>query len=86
MKNIYLGFFKFYQPKATGGGFLIFEWTLFVAEPVKKRTQRKKIRKQLQTDRNWRFICVTDSRSRRDTRGDPGRFWMKNTDTDIWKK
>jgi hypothetical protein len=21
MKNIYLGFFKFYQPKATGGGF-----------------------------------------------------------------
>jgi hypothetical protein len=24
----YLGFFKFYQPKATGGGFLIFEWTL----------------------------------------------------------
>jgi hypothetical protein len=21
-------FFKFYQPKATGGGFLIFEWTL----------------------------------------------------------
>jgi hypothetical protein len=28
LKNIYLGFFKFYQPKATGGGFLIFEWTL----------------------------------------------------------
>jgi hypothetical protein len=28
MKNIYLGFFKFYQPKATGGGFFIFEWTL----------------------------------------------------------
>jgi hypothetical protein len=27
MKNIYLGFFKFYQPKATGGDFLIFEWT-----------------------------------------------------------
>jgi hypothetical protein len=26
MKN--LGFFKFYQPKATGGGFLIFEWTI----------------------------------------------------------
>jgi hypothetical protein len=26
-KNIYLGFFKFYQSKATGGGFLIFEWT-----------------------------------------------------------
>jgi hypothetical protein len=25
---MYLGFFKFYQPKATGGGFLIFEWTL----------------------------------------------------------
>jgi hypothetical protein len=25
---IYLGFFKFYQPKATSGGFLIFEWTL----------------------------------------------------------
>jgi hypothetical protein len=22
LKNIYLGFFKFYQPKATGGGFL----------------------------------------------------------------
>jgi hypothetical protein len=29
LKNIYLGFFKFYQPKATGGGFLIFEWTLW---------------------------------------------------------
>jgi hypothetical protein len=28
MKNIYLGSFKFYQPKETGGGFLIFEWTL----------------------------------------------------------
>jgi hypothetical protein len=28
MENIYLGFLKFYQPKATGGGFLIFEWTL----------------------------------------------------------
>jgi hypothetical protein len=28
MKNIYLGFFKFYQSKATGGGFFIFEWTL----------------------------------------------------------
>jgi hypothetical protein len=28
-KNIYLGFFKFYQPKATSGGFLIFEWTLY---------------------------------------------------------
>jgi hypothetical protein len=27
-KNNYLEFFKFYQPKATGGGFLIFEWTL----------------------------------------------------------
>jgi hypothetical protein len=27
-KNIYLGFFKFYQPKAIGGGFLIFEWTI----------------------------------------------------------
>jgi hypothetical protein len=27
-KNIYVGFFKFYQPKAKGGGFLIFEWTL----------------------------------------------------------
>jgi hypothetical protein len=23
-----LGFFKFYEPTATGGGFLIFEWTL----------------------------------------------------------
>jgi hypothetical protein len=22
MKNIYLGYFKIYQPKATGGGFL----------------------------------------------------------------
>jgi hypothetical protein len=30
--NLYLGFFKFYQPKATGGGFLIFEWTLRVCE------------------------------------------------------
>jgi hypothetical protein len=29
MKNIYLGFFKFYQPKATAGGFSIFEWTLY---------------------------------------------------------
>jgi hypothetical protein len=28
LKNIYLGFFKFYQPKATSGGFLIFEWIL----------------------------------------------------------
>jgi hypothetical protein len=27
-KNNCLGFFKFYQHKATGGGFLIFEWTL----------------------------------------------------------
>jgi hypothetical protein len=27
MKKLF-GFFKFYQPKATGGGFLIFEWTL----------------------------------------------------------
>jgi hypothetical protein len=26
--SIYLGFLKFYQPRATGGGFLIFEWTL----------------------------------------------------------
>jgi hypothetical protein len=26
-KYLYLGCFKFYQPKATGGGFLIFEWT-----------------------------------------------------------
>jgi hypothetical protein len=25
---MYLGFLKFYQPKATGSGFLIFEWTL----------------------------------------------------------
>jgi hypothetical protein len=31
-KNIYLGFFKFYQPKATCGGFLIFEWTLVFHE------------------------------------------------------
>jgi hypothetical protein len=29
-KNNYLGFFKFYQPKATGGGYLIFEWTLLL--------------------------------------------------------
>jgi hypothetical protein len=29
MKNDYPGFFKFYQPKATGGGFLIFEWSLY---------------------------------------------------------
>jgi hypothetical protein len=28
MKKYLLGFFLFYQPKATGGGFLIFEWTL----------------------------------------------------------
>jgi hypothetical protein len=28
LKNIYLGCFKFYQPKATSGGFLIFEWIL----------------------------------------------------------
>jgi hypothetical protein len=28
MRKNYLEFFKFYQPKATGGGFLIFEWTL----------------------------------------------------------
>jgi hypothetical protein len=28
MKKYLLGVFKFYQPKATGGGFLIFEWTL----------------------------------------------------------
>jgi hypothetical protein len=27
-KNNYLGFFKFYQPKATGVFFLSFEWTL----------------------------------------------------------
>jgi hypothetical protein len=32
MKNIYLGVLKFYQPKATGGGFLIFEWTLVPGE------------------------------------------------------
>jgi hypothetical protein len=30
-KSNYLGFFKFYQPKAPGGGFLIFEWTLLTA-------------------------------------------------------
>jgi hypothetical protein len=36
--NIYLGFFKFYQPKATGSGFLIFEWTLVV--PTVKKHQR----------------------------------------------
>jgi hypothetical protein len=28
MKNNYLGFFKVHQSKATGGGFLISEWTL----------------------------------------------------------
>jgi hypothetical protein len=28
MKKYLPRFFKFYQPKATGGGFLIFEWTL----------------------------------------------------------
>jgi hypothetical protein len=28
MNGIYLEFFKFYQPKVTGSGFLIFEWTL----------------------------------------------------------
>jgi hypothetical protein len=27
-ENNYLGFFKFYQPKATSGVFLIFEWTI----------------------------------------------------------
>jgi hypothetical protein len=32
----YLGFFKFYQPKATGGGFLIFEWTLPIYPFFKK--------------------------------------------------
>jgi hypothetical protein len=26
--------FKFYQPKATGGGFFIFEWTLHKVFPV----------------------------------------------------
>jgi hypothetical protein len=34
IKNIYLGFFKFYQPKATGGGFLIFEWTLHISKII----------------------------------------------------
>jgi hypothetical protein len=29
--------FKFYQPKATGGGFLIFEWTLV---PILSKTLR----------------------------------------------
>jgi hypothetical protein len=29
-KEFFLEFFKFYQPKAAGGGFLIFEWTLVV--------------------------------------------------------
>jgi hypothetical protein len=28
-KHIYVGFFNFYQPKEIGGGFLIFEWTLY---------------------------------------------------------
>jgi hypothetical protein len=32
MRKNYLEFFKFYQPKATGGGFLIFEWTLTTIE------------------------------------------------------
>jgi hypothetical protein len=32
MKNIYLGVLKFYQPKATGGDLLIFEWTLVPRE------------------------------------------------------
>jgi hypothetical protein len=29
-KNIYLGFLQFYQPKITGGGFLIFEMSLVI--------------------------------------------------------
>jgi hypothetical protein len=32
VKNIYLRFFKFYQPKATGGGFLIFEWSAWIEQ------------------------------------------------------
>jgi hypothetical protein len=27
-ENNYLGFFIFYQPKATSGSFFIFEWTI----------------------------------------------------------
>jgi RecA/RadA recombinase len=42
-KNIYLGFFKFYQPKATGGGFLIFEWTLLINLKLVKFVKDKKI-------------------------------------------
>jgi hypothetical protein len=37
-KYTYLGFFKFYQSKATGGGFdgfLIFEWTLGTFKDIK---------------------------------------------------
>jgi hypothetical protein len=30
MKKYLPRVFKFYQPKATGGGFLIFEWTLVI--------------------------------------------------------
>jgi hypothetical protein len=30
MKKYLPRVFKFYQPKATGGGFLIFEWTLLI--------------------------------------------------------
>jgi hypothetical protein len=32
MKKYLPRFFKFYQPKATGGGFLIFEWTLIYGD------------------------------------------------------
>jgi hypothetical protein len=32
MKKYLPRFFKFYQPKTTGGGFLIFEWTLIYGD------------------------------------------------------
>jgi hypothetical protein len=43
---------------------LIFEWTLIIAESVKKGPKEKN--SETVTDRH-RFICATDSRSRRDT-------------------
>jgi hypothetical protein len=38
MKKYLPRVFKFYQPKATGGGFLIFEWTLVPMFSLKKNT------------------------------------------------
>jgi hypothetical protein len=40
---IYPGFFKFYQPKATGGGFLIFEWTLTILIHFKTESHQIKL-------------------------------------------